>query len=297
MSKREALHQKSGKANFELVYGLEDPREYFRTLGQFDYCIPQHGQRVFSSLIETRREEGHHGQGARQTGVVDVCCSYGINAALLKHETTLDGLYARYGSEELVGLSSEELAEADAAFYKERTTRVAPKVVGIDVSSTAVSYGLRSGILDAGFAENLEENEPTQTLGQAISGTDLLTVTGGVGYITERTFGRLLDCMTEGPEGRIPWVAAFALRWVSYEEVSEVLSGYGLVTEKLTGHTFPQRRFVDALEREYVLEQLAKMGVDTAGKEDEGWYHADFYLSRPADEAETPIHTLLEPAL
>ena len=79
MSKHEALHQKFGKANFELVYGLEDPREYLRTLGKFDYCILQHGQRVFSSLIEARREEGHNGQRERQTGVVDVCCSYRIN--------------------------------------------------------------------------------------------------------------------------------------------------------------------------------------------------------------------------
>ena len=40
---------------------------------------------------------------------MDVCCSYGINAALLKHELTLNDLYARYGSGELAGLSSEEL--------------------------------------------------------------------------------------------------------------------------------------------------------------------------------------------
>jgi hypothetical protein len=100
------------------------------------------------------------------------------------------------------------------------------------------------------------------------------------------------DTALRGPHG-----TAAHPRPVRWEEVSEVLSGYGLVTEKLTGHTFTQRRFVDALEREYVLEELVKMGVDTAGKEDEGWYHADFYLSRPADEAETPIHTLLEPAL
>ena len=91
----------------------------------------------------------------------------------------------------------------------------APEVVGVDVVPNAVSYGIRSGVLDAGFAENLEENEPTGALRLAISGADLLTVTGGVGYISERTFGRLLDCMTEGPEGRIPWVAVFALRWIS----------------------------------------------------------------------------------
>lgn len=228
---------------------------------------------------------------------MDVCCSYGINAALLKHETTLDDLYARYGSEELAGLSSEELAEADAAFYGERRREKAPEVVGLDVSRNAVSYGVGSGFLDAGFAENLEENEPTKALRRAVSGADLLTVTGGVGYVSERTFGRLLSCMMEGSEGRIPWVAVFVLRWVPYEEVSNVLSGCGLVTEKLEGHTFTQRRFADGVEREYVLEKLAKMGVDAAGKEEEGWHHTNFYLSRPADEAETPLETLLRPAL
>jgi hypothetical protein len=92
-------------------------------------------------------------------------------------------------------------------------------------------------------------------------------------------------------------VAAFALRWVSYDEISEVLSSFGLVTEKLDGHTFTQRRFVDDAEKGYVLEKLAKMSVASTGKETEGWHHADFYLSRPADEAETSLETLLAPAL
>src|ERR671916_1732557 len=171
-------HQKRGKANFDLVYDLEDPREYFGTFEELDYCIPQHGQRVFSALIEARGEEGHNGFGERRTGVVDVCCSYGINAALLKHELTLNDLYARYGSGELASLSSEELAEADTAFYGGCVRRAAPQVVGVDVSRNAVSYGLRSGILDLGFAENLEDDEPTEELGRAVSGADLLTVTG-----------------------------------------------------------------------------------------------------------------------
>src|SRR5918997_1742321 len=293
MHNREALHQKAGKANFDLIYDLEDPREYFSTLGQFDYRIPQHGQRVFSELIEARRDTSRDGNGVPHSRVVDVCCSYGINAALLKYETTLEEMYARYGSGGLADLSGEELAEDDAAFYGARRREASPEVVGLDVAQNAVSYGLRSGILDAGFAENLEEDEPTEEFGRAVSGADLLTVTGGVGYISERTFGRLLDRMTEGPEGRIPWVAVFALRWVSYEEISEVLSGYGLVTEKLDGYTFTQRRFADDTEREYVLAKLAKMGIDASGKEEEGWHHTDFYLSRPADEAETPLETLL----
>jgi hypothetical protein len=84
---------------------------------------------------------------------------------------------------------------------------------------------------------------------------------------------------------------------VSYEDIAEVLSGFGLVTEKLDGHTFTQRRFTDVEEREYVLEELAGMGIDTTSKEDTGWYHANFYLSRPVEEAQIPLETLLAPVL
>jgi hypothetical protein len=293
MQERDTLHQKSGKANFEVIYDLEDPREYFNVLGEFDYCIPQHGQHVFGALAEAWR----NGDKSRRLRIVDVCCSYGVNAALLKHKITIDDLYARYRSRELADLSHEELAESDAEFYGKRRREPAPEVIGVDVARNAVSYGVRSRLLDAGFAENLEENEPTEALGRAVAGTDLLTVTGGIGYISGLTFERLIERMMDGPEGRVPWIASFALRWVSYEDISEVLSKYGLVTEKLEGHTFTQRRFTNETEREYVLEELAKMDVDTTGKEDTGWYHANFYLSRPVDEAEIPAEVLLAPVL
>ena len=104
---------------------------------------------------------------------------------------------------------------------------------------------------------------------------------------------RLLDCMA-GEDGRLPWIAVFALRWVSYDDISDVLSNFGLVTEKLADHTFTQRRFTGAEEREYVLEELAEMDVDTTGREDTGWYHANFYLSRPVEEASVPLKALLD---
>ena len=289
----EALHQKSGKASFDLIYDLADPRGYFKTLGNLDYQIPHHGQRFFSALIEARRNGNSNGAEEAPLKVVDICCSYGVNAALLKYETTLADLYTRYSSEELTELTSEQLAEADAMFYGARRRGTPLRVIGVDVARNAVSYALRSRLLDAGFVENLEEAEPTEEFRRAVAGADLLTVTGGVGYISELTFERLLDCVMERPECRVPWVAAFALRWVSYERISEILSRYGLLTEKLAGHTFLQRRFVDAAEREYVLKELAKIGVDPTGKEDKGWYHADFYLSRPAEETKIPLERLL----
>lgn len=214
---RSLHHQKSGKVSFAHVYDLKDPRCYFNTLRQFDYGIAGEGQRLFLALLEARKGDASGDPAC----VVDVCCSYGINAALLKYRVTLDDLYERYGSEELRYLSDEELAAADARYYGGRHRERIPRVVGMDVASNAVSYGIRAGLLDAGAAENLEDEEPSEALRCEVSRADLMIVTGGVGYISGRTFGRLLDCCA----GRsAPWVAAFALRWVRYEEISASLS-------------------------------------------------------------------------
>lgn len=281
-------HQKSGKSSFDEIYDRRDPRSYFNTLGALDYEIPAHGGRVFSALLDSMRS-----QGRAASCVLDVCCSYGINAALLKHDVMLDDLYERYGSEEFERLTSDEVAEADRKFYSERLREGAPRVVGVDIAPEAVAYGVRSGALDAGFAENLEDEDMTDELRDSINKTDLLTVTGGIGYISERTFERILGGMDEAP-----WVAAFALRWVSYDGIEGVLESHGLVTEKLNGHSFEQRTFTDDRERDYVLKELSEMNIDTTGKESEGSYHAEFYLSRPESEvAKEPLESLLGDAL
>ncbi|CAA9477903.1 MAG: hypothetical protein AVDCRST_MAG25-2564 [uncultured Rubrobacteraceae bacterium] len=293
MSNPYARHNEQNKANFDDVYDLPDPRGYFEALGSLDYRAPEHGRRVFSALLAAMQGDG------TRSKVLDLCCSYGVNAALLKHDLTLDDLYARYASPDVADLSPDELAAADARFYKDREKPSPPEVVGIDVAANAVSYALRAGAMDAGTAENLEDHEPSEALRRAARGTRLVTVTGGVGYVWERTFERVLSCIADGPEnirGRpeTPWVAAFAVRFVDYAPIAAVLARRGLVTEKLSVRTFPQRRFESDSEREHVLGELARAGIDPAGKEESGWYHADFYLSRPATEvSEVPLDELL----
>ena len=289
-----AGHNEQSKANFDGVYDLPDPRGYFEALGSLEYRAPEHGRRVFSALLGAMRKEDGPSK------VLDLCCSYGVNAALLKHDLTLDDLYERYASPDLAGLSAEELASADAAFYGDRRKDEPPEVVGTDTAQNAVSYALRAGLLDGGIAENLEEGEPTEALRRGARGVRLVTVTGGVGYIWERTFERVLSCVLNGsenggPNGReTPWIAAFAVRFVDYAPIAAVLGRRGLVTEKLSIRTFPQRRFENDGERDHALRQLAMAGIDPAGKEKSGWYHADLYLSRPAEEVrETPADELL----
>jgi hypothetical protein len=269
-------HQKAGKASFEHIYDSEDPREYFNTLGGLGYEAPRHGYEIFSALIEEMRPAG---EGLT---ILDVCCSYGINGALLKYDIGLDDLYARYGSEEAARKTSAELAADDREFYAKHRRPSAPRVIGLDVAENAVAYGVDANMLDAGVAENLEDHEPSGELQRLVSEVDLITVTGGVGYIGGKTFERLLKSL---PEGKKPWIAVLALRWVDFGPLAELFAHHGYVTEPLGGRTFEQRRFADTDEQEYVCEELSRMGVDPAGKESEGSYHAYFYLSRPADEA------------
>jgi hypothetical protein len=283
-----AQHNERNKANFDHVYDLPDPRGYFETLGSLNYLAPEHGRRLFPILL---RELGTSGV---PDGVLDLCCSYGVNAALLGHDLSLEDLYAHYASSELADLPSEGLLEADRAFYAGHRNEGPSGIVGADSAANAVRYALRSGLLEAGFGEDLERAEPSGDFGESVGGVGLVTVTGGVGYVWERTFDRILKSVTEArPDGEAPWVATLPARLVDYGPLSELFSGYGLVTEKLSRRTFPQRRFADAAERDHALRELKKMGLDPAGKEEEGWYHADLYLSRPAGEvSKAPVDEL-----
>ncbi len=267
---------KRRKANFDDIYTEPDPRGYFEGLGALGYEVPQHGESVFSAALDALDVE-------RPT-VVDLCSSYGVNAALLKHDLELDDLYRHYCAAAHADLTSDELAEIDREFFARHRRDAPPYVVGVDAAGPAVEYAVRVGLLDDGRVENLETDVPSAELGEHLAAADLITVTGGVGYITERTFDRLLDCAEESDKQ--PWVASLCLRTVSYEPIAECLADHGLVTEHLPDVTFPQRRFASDAEREYALGELASLGVDPTGKEAAGSYHVDVYLSRPKDEVD-----------
>jgi SAM-dependent methyltransferase len=279
-----------GKARFDYAYNQPDPRAYFQALKGLEYQIPAHGQRVFAALLELLRRD----TGREELVVLDLCCSYGINSALLNHDLDLDALYQRYCAAELTSLSAEELVDSDIKFYNAHRRKPSSRVIGIDTATNAVAYARRVGLVTAGFEENLEERDPGETLRGHIRTLDLITVTGGVSYIGERTFERVLATAS----GRAPWMAAFCLRMSNYAPIAAVAARHGLVTEKLVGYTFPQRRFVDDAERSYVMRELEKLRVDPTGKEADGFYHAELYLSRPrAQGGRTSLEELLAPQL
>lgn len=268
------------KADFTDVYGRPDPRAYYETLARLDYAIPAHGTEVFDAVLGELREPD------TTPTVVDLCCSYGVNAALLNHDVTLTDIEEHYAAGS--GLSRRELVDRDREWFGDRRRSDAVDVIGLDVSQPAVDYAVDAGLLVSGVAADLEVTQLTEADASKLSDVDLVTVTGGIGYIDDATFDQVLDAADE-----MPWVAALTLRWVDFAPVADMLDSHGLVTERLDDFVVPQRRFAGADEERFVFEQLAAQGVEPTGVEEAGHHGAELYVARPAGtDAGVPLGDL-----
>lgn len=280
----------AGKASFTDIYNQPDPRPYIQELSELEYQIPDHARDVFRFLVgQVRQRRGD------DVTLADLCCSYGFNPALINHDLSLRELFARYRDPAVAALDSEALAAADREFYARHRRDDAVRVIGLDVASHAVRYARQVGVLDVAADDNLEATEPSEDLRSRLADVGLITVTGGIGYITDATFDRLLRA---ADWERPPWVAAFTLRWVDMTAIGHVLEAHGLTLERYDGRTFRQRRFADDRERDYTLAELQRLGVDVDGVETDGYHHTWLYLARPTEEAKTTaLPELLAPVL
>ncbi|MFJ7146933.1 hypothetical protein ACIQVT_01835 [Streptomyces sp. NPDC100445] len=252
--------------SFEDVYALPDPRGYFAALGPYAYQTPGHAQPVFRALA------AELGPGRRT--VLDICCSYGINSALLNHDVTLDELFAHYTSAAVAGLTTAALTDLDRDFYAARRRSDAVRAIGIDVSQPALDYAVAVGLLDDGYCLNLERTEPTERLRDSLAGTGLITITGGTSFLTGRTFARLFTAI-----GHPVPVAAFVLRTHDYGPISACLHSYGLTVER-DADTHRQRRFTDPREQQRAVATVTALDEDPAGKESTGYFHTRLHLAR-----------------
>lgn len=274
----------TSKANLNHIYNQPDPRAYFRELRKLDYAIPGRAKPMFETLISELRQD-------RQDAihVLDLGCSYGVNAALLKHDLTMSDLYAHWGNAEMAKAEPDEVLEQDRRFFNGHAENTI-EFIGLDSARNAIAFAEEAGLLETGIAANLEIEPLPADVHEDLASVDLVTSTGCVGYVTEKSFEQLMPVVTEGQS---PWVANFVLRLFPFEPIERTLAEWGYVTEKLEGQSFTQRRFATAEEQEGVLEKLRERGIDPSGMEEEGRLHAEFFLSRPAAEAErAPLRDL-----
>ncbi|MET7364307.1 class I SAM-dependent methyltransferase [Streptomyces sp. NPDC005566] len=260
----------NGKVSLDHIYTAPDPRTYFQVLRPLGYCVPQQAKPYFEKLIKEYREA----EDVDVPTVLDIGCSYGINAALLKYDATMDELYARYG--DATELSREELLDRDRDLSRSRRPAHGLRFTGLDASTSALAYARAAGFLDETVHADLESDDPTPEQHARLAGTDIVISTGCIGYVTERTLTRVVRAQGE----RRPWMAHFVLRMFPFDPVEDALAGLGYRTVRVDD-VFKQRKFADPQEQTRVLDSMAAAGVDARGLEEEGWMYAQLYLSRP----------------
>ncbi|MCG8918635.1 class I SAM-dependent methyltransferase [Actinokineospora sp. PR83] len=262
----------TGKTSFDHIYTEPDPRAYFSALRGLDYQIPELAKPYFAKLIQEYRQT----QGVAVPQVLDIGCSYGINAALLRCDATMDELYTHYTDPAVTALDRDGLLAVDRAMVRSRDQLDGVRFVGFDASAPALAYAHAAGYLEDTVHADLEAGDPTPEQRARLSGTDLVISTGCVGYVTEATLTRVAAAQ----DGPLPWMAHFVLRMFPYTRVADALSDLGYDTVHVEG-AFKQRRFASAEEQAQVLDTIAEAGVDPTGLESEGWLYAELHLSRP----------------
>lgn len=274
------------KADFDSIYNEPDPRAYYRVLGGLDYVVPGLASPVFRQLIAARAALQD-----RPVTVLDLGCSYGSTSLLLRFPLNFDQLRRRYMNPSIQALSSDALNEFDRAFFRSWPREDGLRIVGLDPCANAVKYATEVGVLDCGIAEDFEQADPSARARLALSDVDIVISTGCVGYVGERTFDTI---MATNRNRQAPWVASFVLRMFPYDQIEETLLARGLVTEKFEGATFVQRRFHSIEEYDSTVETLENRGIDPTGREADGLYHAELFVSRPGSMvSETPLNRLV----
>lgn len=272
------------KAVFDDIYTMEDPRSYFSVLGELDYMIPDVAEPIIRQILSAKTSIS----GDKST-VLDVGCSYGINAAVHRFPLTFAGLRHRYARRELKAVDPGEMVRLDRNFYASWPDVGLARFIGLDASAPAISYATQVGLLDHGIVADLERETLSAEDARAVRSADVILSTGCIGYVTEKTFCRVLDALDSRP-----WIISFVLRMFPFHSFAAAFAKRGLVTERLTGATFIQRRFRDADEFENSLATLGAIGLDATGLESEGLFHADLMLSRPeADAKAAPLEDIV----
>jgi hypothetical protein len=118
----------------------------------------------------------------------------------------------------------------------------------------------------------------------SIAEVDVIISTGCVGYVGEDTFTRLL---ARTDHRTPPWVASFVLRTFPYDGIAKRLADFGLVTEKLDGRFFVQRAFESKAEKDGALGRLRDLGLDPQYEDAHNCFVTEFFLSRPAAQADS----------
>lgn len=267
---------------FDDIYNLPDCRSYYRAMEHAGFRTAHHATVAFRAVLAELKRL----RGLSRAGVVDFASGYGIAAALMRHDVSLDDVLARYRDSWFDDASTEAAIAADADWFAGlRRADINDEFTGIDIADKALNYGRAVGIFDHAFAENLQDDAPSAALSGILAQCDLVVETGSVAHMLPNA----LDHVLTAAKARRPWVVTAPIRGNDTAEAFEVMQDHGLAIETLSMAPFRHRRFADADEQARAIANAEARGHETDGFETTGYFHAQLFLARPKEEA-TPVN-------
>jgi len=263
---------------FDETYNQPDCRDYYRMLRSLGYSNHTHAVPVFRDVLN----ELIRLRGVTAPNIFDFASSYGIVSALMKYEISSEVFLDWYHNASLDSLTPEDMAKEDRTWLATLPQRYPhARFSGLDVADRAVDYGQAVGVFDQSFAEDLQDNDPSDALARCLADTDLIVECGSVAHLMPAALDRLLTASV----AKKPWVVTSPVRGNERQAAFEVLRGHGYSVQNLGLKPFPHRRFDSPVEQARAIEIAKGAGHETEGLETTGSFFAQIYVAIPDEEA------------
>ena len=274
---------------FDDTYNQPDCRSYYRMLRRLGYSNHSHAVPVFRAVLA----ELCRLRGLSAPNVFDFASSYGIVAALTKHDVSASAFLDRYENSDLDTADTDEMPQLDRDWLAGLPERwPGARFAGVDVAENAVRYAQDIGLFEQGFAEDLQNNAPSAALTEYLAETDLIIECGSVAHLMPDALDRLLRTAK-----RRPWLVTSPVRGNERKAAFEVMADHGLKVETLGLPPFAHRKFENGTEQARAIEIARAAGHKTDGFENTGFFFAQIYVARPADEVSAPATWPMPPRL
>ena len=268
------------KADFDDVYSAPTPHAYLSAMAENGYAIGEEARPWFAAAVELLQEKNGP---AFPVQMLDIGCSYGVGAALVRFGVSFAEMVAFFNSRAPQDYTA--CADSTRAWLYATPPALDLRVIGLDASAPAIRFATEATMLDNGMAANLEEDGATPDDDQRafFRSCNLVVSSGAIGYVTERTLDHVLRDLGADHPGKFGPLAVFTiLRMFDPTKITKAFERRDMRFEPVPGIRLPQRRFVDETEQRRTLDLLESRGVDTAGWESDGVLYADLYVGAPA---------------
>ncbi len=279
------------KATFDDVYHADTPHGYFREMDRLEYEIGEQAKPYFLAAIDHLRTSN---QGKLPPRLLDLGCSYGVGSALVKYDCTYRELSSFFDQEAPRDLSG--CVESTRHWLQGRDVHSDLECVGLDCSQQAVGFGEKAGLLYSGIARNFEDGEEPSAAEQSIMrDCNILTSTGAIGYVGEKTLSVILEQLGKSfPENAAPLVVVSILRMFDPSPIQSCFESFRYRFEQVPGVQLRQRHFADDDEQSQTIDLIRRRGLDPEGLETEGRLYADLYVGAAASDFEGLLTRLTE---